>query len=472
MKTQGTILIVEDEDYVRGSLATFLDRKGFQARTAASVDEALRPESLSGLDAVVTDLRMPGRDGLELVRTLADQEPSLPVVVLTAYGDVSSSVECIKAGAFDYLLKPTDPDELALVLGRALSQSHARRELAYLRSADGRARGERGPLGVSTGWRAVVEIARTAAPSDTSVLILGESGVGKEELAKLIHRESPRGGGAFVQVNCAAIPVELFESEFFGHRKGAFTGAVTDREGRFRVADGGTLFLDEINSLPLMAQAKVLRVLQDGSFERLGDSRPTTVDVRLVCASNVDLTAEVETGRFRADLFYRINVMTLEVPPLRERPEDVPVLSEAFLAEFSARLARPVRRIRPEAVRAMAAYHWPGNVRELRNVIERGVLLEKTEELRFESLPFRTPAAEPASGPPATGPPATDAGGADLNLRRSLKTAERRLLEEALRRSDGVRREAARLLGIDERNLSYFLKKHGLMEKRFKSDRS
>jgi transcriptional regulator with PAS, ATPase and Fis domain len=301
----------------------------------------------------------------------------------------------------------------------------------------------------------VVSLAEVAAPVDTSVLLLGESGTGKEELAKLLHARSRRASSAFVRVNCAAIPPELFESEFFGHRRGAFTGAVADREGRFRVAHGGTLFLDEIDALPAPAQAKVLRVLQDGEFERVGDSRPTKVDVRIVCSSNADLEAEVEAGRFRPDLYYRINVMAIRIPPLRERREDIEVLAPAFLAEFAARFQKPVRSIRPDALAALRGYRWPGNVRELRNVIERGVLLAAGSELVPEDLPFTPDASRSRSAEPDLG----------LDLRANLQSVERRLLETALQRAGGVRREAARLLGVDERNLAYYLRKHGLMER-------
>jgi len=457
VKRRGTILIVDDEAYVRDSLAEMLGRRGFEARTAASAAEALETDRLAGLDAVVSDLKMPGTDGRELVAALAERESGLPVVVLTAYGTVGSAVECMKAGAVDYLLKPTDPEELALVLDRVLGQSKARRELDYLRQSAAPAAEYDRPLGTSPGWRRVLELAEAAAPTDTSVLLLGESGTGKEVVAKYLHDLSPRSGAAFVRVNCAAIPGELFESEFFGHRRGAFTGASADREGRFRVADGGTLFLDEINSMPERAQAKVLRVLQDGVFERVGESRPTRVDVRLVCASNVDLAAEVEAGRFRKDLFYRINVMTLELPPLRRRKEDVPIFAEAFLAEFSERLGKRVEALAPETLAAFEAYDWPGNVRELRNALERGVLLEKDERLGLGNLPDALRHSS-GSGPPVPGPE-------DLNLRAHLAAAERRVLEAALERAGGVRREAARLLGIDERNLAYYLKKNQLMDK-------
>ncbi len=444
MKKNATVLVVDDETYVRDSLATLLSRRGFTVRTADSVVAALQAESLAGLDAVLTDLRMPGEGGRVLVQRLAEAEPALPVVVLTGHGTVSSAVECVKAGACDYLLKPADPDELALVLDRAIGQSKLRRELRYLR-ANGDRRGR--PVGQSRAWRRVLEWVEVAAPVDSSVLVLGESGTGKEEVARLLHANSRRSKAAFVGVNCAAIPTELFESELFGHRRGAFTGAVNDREGRFRVADGGTLFLDEINSLPQMAQAKLLRVLEEGSFERLGDSRPTRVDVRLVCASNTDLAAEVEAGRFRADLFYRINVVQILVPPLRDRRDDVAVLVEAFLAEIAGRLGKRVDRVHADTMAALLSYDWPGNVRELRNVIERGVLLEKSSRLMPSSLPF-----------------GGTSKGDDLNLREVLAVAEREVLERALERAGGVRREAARMLGVDQRNLAYFLKKHGLMD--------
>lgn len=465
MSTRGTVLVVDDEAYVRESLAAVLAHQGFEVRAAASTAEALEGERLTGADALVTDLKMPGAGGLALLRRLARDEPGLPVIVLTGHGTVPSAVECMRAGAFDYLLKPTPPEELALVLDRAIRQAQARRELAYLRSGVGSMSSRREPLGVSAGWREVVRLAGLAAPTDTSVLLLGESGTGKEEVARLIHRRSARAEAALVSVNCAAIPTELFESEFFGHRRGAFTGAADDRDGRFRIAHGGTLFMDEINALPAIAQAKVLRVLQDGVFERVGDSRPTRVDVRLICASNTDLEAEVAAGRFRADLFYRIAVLTLHLPPLRERREDVAVLARAFLGELAARLGKAVHDIHPAALAALEAYPWPGNVRELRNVLERGILLEPTAVLQPASLPLTPPRAGAAGGPGVSGDQGDVAGG-DLDLKRAVARAERRALEAALERAGGVRREAARLLGVDERNLAYHLRKHGLMDRR------
>jgi DNA-binding NtrC family response regulator len=450
MRSYETVLIVDDEPYVRDSLATVLRRAGYTVETASSVQDALRPETLEGVDAVITDLRMPGQDGLKLLSRLTGTVAGLPVIVLTGHGTVPSAVECMRAGAHDYLQKPVRPEVLELVLERALRESTMRRELDYLR-----ARGERGPtprrpIGVSPGWKQVVEMIELAAAADTTVLLLGESGTGKEEAAQLLHWSSPRSKGPFVRVNCAAVSLDLFESEFFGHKRGAFTGAGSDREGRFRVAHRGTLFMDEISSMPEPAQAKVLRVLQDGVFERVGESHPTAVDVRLVAASNLDLQAEVEAGRFRRDLFYRINVMTIHIPPLRERREDIPVLAEAFLDEFTKRFARPVRPFHPDTVAVLEAYHWPGNVRELRNAIERAVLLERSGQILPSSLPFRPRSEKPDEGRP------------NLNLRSVLAAEERRTLVEALEQARGVRREAARLLGIDARNLGYFLRKHGL----------
>ncbi len=452
------ILLVDDETFVRDALADLLGRRGFAVRVAGGVDEALDPDLLAGLDAIITDLRMPGKDGLELVRELTRREIRLPILVLTAYGTIGSAVECMRAGASDYLLKPTHGDELVMVLERALAGAQKDRELAYLRGARADApEKSRDPLGKSPAWQRVLELARVAAGADTAVLLIGETGSGKEEVARYIHRQSGRARNAFVAVNCSALPLELFESEFFGHRRGAFTGAVADRDGRFRVAHGGTLFLDEIDSLPAPAQAKVLRVLQDGVFERLGESKPTRVDVRLICATNSDLAAKVAAGAFRADLFYRINVLTVDLPPLRSRPGDIRVLAETFVTELALQLGKKVEGVEKAAIDRMERYSWPGNVRELRNVIERALLLEKGGALSLDSLPFWElgPDETRAASESATSP---------FDLRARKAEAEKLALQAALAEARGVRREAARLLGIDERNLSYFLHKHGLME--------
>lgn len=458
--TRGTLLVVDDEAYVRDSLANLLRRRDFDVRTAESVAEALQPVSLEGVDLVLSDLKMPGKTGLDLVRELAKQDSSPPVIVLTAYGTVDSAVTCLREGAVDYLLKPANADELVLTVERCLSRAAKERERHYLRDREGlrprQGAERREPIGVSPAWKKVVDLATTAAASDASLLLVGETGTGKEEVARLVHRRSHRAARPWVAVNCAAIPVELFESELFGHRRGAFTGALADRDGRLRVAHRGTLFLDEINSLALHNQAKLLRVLEDGSFERLGDSRPTQVDVRLLCACNADLEQEVAQGRFRADLYYRINVVILRLPPLRERPEDIEPLAMAFLADAAANLGRRVEGLSGATLELLQAHDWPGNVRELRNVVERAVLLATGDELLPSNLP-------PLSSASAVSGRIAD--GDSLVLAEVRAQAERRALLEALRRAEGIRKVAAGLLGIDERNLAYYLRKHGLLER-------
>jgi transcriptional regulator with GAF, ATPase, and Fis domain len=316
--------------------------------------------------------------------------------------------------------------------------------------------GDETPVGESQAWRRVMQMVSSAAATDSTVLLLGESGTGKEVLARLLHRRSARAAGPYVRVNCAAIPIDMWESEFFGHRKGSFTGAAGDREGRFRLAHQGTLFLDEVGATPPPAQAKLLRVIQDGEFHRLGDEQPTRVDVRIVAATNSDLQAEIREGRFRADLYYRLNVIQIAIPPLRERPEDVPLLARHFASEIATRIGQPVPEVTEAAVEALRAYPWPGNVRELRSMIERTLILNPGQGLDSIDL------AGGAGAPPPAAAAAT--GTQDLNLRDALNRREKELILEAQRRSAGVRKEMARLLGIDPRNLGYYLRKHGLAE--------
>lgn len=451
---RGVVLVVEDEDYVRDSLGEMLRARGYATRLAASIEAAGQVLSRSPVDVVLTDLRLGGSDGLDLIRRLRATSPDTPVVVLTGFGTVGSAVECIRAGASDYLLKPAEPGALEVAIERALASRALQREVRYLRGSPAGPGGEEEePVGNSAAWLRVMSMARSAAQADSTVLLLGESGTGKEVLARLIHRLSPRARGPYVRVNCAAVPLEMWESEFFGHRKGAYTGASADREGRFHLAHGGTLFMDEIGAMPLAAQAKILRVVDTGEFDRLGDDEPTRVDVRVIAATNSDLEAEAAAGRFRRDLLYRLDVVRIEVPPLRDRPEDVPLLARRFLAEISARLGRPAPRVSDAALAELQAYPWPGNARELRNVIERALVLESGDTV--DSFhPFLSPVM--ASAAPAGGPPA------ELGLRDALLRREREVVLEAVRRSGGVRKEAARLLGVDPRNLGYYLRKHGI----------
>ncbi|HEU4401940.1 MAG TPA: sigma-54 dependent transcriptional regulator [Candidatus Polarisedimenticolia bacterium] len=448
---RGRVLVVEDEPYVRISLGELLRARGFDVDLTSTVADALAALGRAPVDVVLSDLRLPGADGLELVRRLQAASPEVPVVILTGQGTIASAVECIKAGAVDYILKPADPGALEVALERALATQALRREVDYLRRGD--EDDSSLPIGASPPWQQVMKKVRSAAPSDATVLLLGESGTGKELIARLIHRLGRRSGAPYVRVNCAAIPLEMWESEFFGHRRGAFTGATADREGRFRLAHRGTLFMDEIGTMPLPAQAKILRVLQDGEFDRLGDEQPTRVDVRIVAATNTDLQGEVTAGRFRQDLFYRLNVVRIELPPLRSRPEDIPLLAGRFVRQIAARLGQRAPEIEPEVLADLTAYSWPGNVRELQNVIERALILNPGGSL----APLDIPSVLDGAPTGAAGAP-----GSELNLRSALGRRERETVIEALRRAAGVRKEAARLLGIDQRNLAYYFRKHGI----------
>jgi two-component system response regulator AtoC len=456
-RRRGRVLVVEDESYVRLSLGDLLEARGFDFELAASVPEALECLAKAPVDLVLTDLKMPGSDGLSLVRKIAERHPDLPVIVLTGFGTVASAVECLRAGASDYILKPADPDALEVALERALRQRSLEREVRYLRSAGPEPIDTDMPVGESPVWLEVIRKVRAAAATDATVLLRGESGTGKDLLARLLHRLSARAEGPHVRVNCAATPLEMWESEFFGHRKGSFTGATADREGRFRLADGGTLFMDEVGAMPLPAQAKILRVLQDGEFDRLGDRQTTRVDVRVVAATNSDLEDDIANGTFRQDLFFRLNVVPIHVPPLRERSEDIPLLADKFVREISARIGRKPPHVSADVLSDLATYPWPGNVRELRNVLERTLILNPEDTLASLDLPPVQGSATGSVTPAAAGTPS-----GDLNLRRVLARREREIIILALRHSGGVRKKAAQLLGIDQRNLGYYLQKHDI----------
>ncbi|HYU41795.1 MAG TPA: sigma-54 dependent transcriptional regulator [Vicinamibacteria bacterium] len=452
--SRGRVLVVEDEAYVRDSLTEILRERGYDIVEAGTVGDAVRVLAHAPIDVVLTDFRLPGADGLALVKQIQSTSPDVPVVVLTGQGTIASAVECLKSGASDYLLKPADPEALEVALERALAGRALRREVQYLRAA-GR---EIEPLGQTLAWRRALEMTDAAAASDAIVLLRGESGTGKDLLARRLHQKSRRAAGPYIRVNGAAVPLELWESEFFGHRRGSFTGASADREGWFQLAHRGTLFLDEVGAIPLAAQPKLLRAIQDGEFHRLGEQQPTRVDVRIVAATNADLESGIKDGRFRADLYYRLNVLQIRVPPLRERPDDIAVLAGAFAADVAARLGRPAPDLDEETLARLASYPWPGNVRELRSVIERALILHPGRGLAALDLAPEPVAPSPATDAAPGGPSAPD----DLTLRESLNRLERSLLVEAHRRAHGVRREAARLLGIDARNLAYYCRKHGL----------
>ncbi len=441
------LLVVDDEAGLRQSLQLILADEG-HAVTLASDGAAGLERALAGsFDAILCDVRMPALDGLGFLRAYRAAGGTALVIMMSAYGTEDAALEAMKQGAYDYISKPFRADEVLLVLRKAEERERLRGEVEALRSALGAAGASPGIVAESEAMRAALDVIAKVAPHRTTVLLTGPSGTGKEVLARELHRQSPRAAAPFVAVNCAAIPEALLESELFGHVRGAFTGAVRDHPGLFEQAAGGTLFLDEIGDLPTGLQAKLLRALQDGEVRRVGDRAPRRVDARVVAATGRDLEEDVREGRFREDLFYRLNVVSLHLPPLAERPEDIPALVRSLLARHAARLGRPEPAIEPDAVRALLDYRWPGNVRELENALERALVLARAGVIGRDDLP-----------------PAVRAGAAaeDLTLQRQVDTAEAEAIRGALARVGGNRRQAASLLGVSVRTLFYRLKRLGI----------
>ncbi len=444
------ILIVDDEEAQRKVLAGFLRKRGFETVQAASAEAAAAEISARTIDLVLTDLRMPGRTGLDLVDDLRRINPEVPVIVMTAFGTVATAVEAMKRGAADYLTKPIDLDELEVLVARTLERRALVSENAELRrQVESRYRLE-GLETANARMQEAINVAARAAESRATILIRGESGTGKELLARAVHYASPRGRRPLVAVNIAALPETLIESELFGHERGAFTGADRERRGRFELADGGTLFLDEIGDLPRNTQVKLLRVLQEQAIERVGSSRAIAVDVRIIAATNRDLEALVRTGEFREDLYYRLNVVSIELPPLRDRREDVPLLVDHFLRRFAAERKAPVTGLSREALDFLLKHPYPGNVRELENLIHRAVVLARGPIVTTADLPVHV--AEPAG----------EAGGETDTFVERVARFERQLIVDALARAGGVQTQAARLLGMSERHLRYKLRKYDL----------
>jgi two-component system response regulator AtoC len=448
------VLLVDDDPATRKVAKANLSMEGFEVVTAASAVEALARLADGDPLALVTDLKMPGKDGLALMDEIHALRPSLPVVLVTGHATVENAVAAMKRGALHYLTKPIRYDELALILRHAVASERARRELLRLRGELERAAGFDEIVGASPEMEQVFALVEQVAPSDATVLIRGETGTGKELVARSLHRRSGRREGTFVAVNCSAIPRELIESEFFGHEKGAFTGATARRIGRFEQADRSTLFLDEVGELDLAVQAKLLRVLQDCEITRVGGERPIRVDVRIVTATNQDLDALVAEGRFREDLYYRLNVIPLRLPPLRERPADLPLLMEHFLHGFAQRYGKERLPAPPEILAAARAYPWPGNVRELRNVCERAVLMGWPAVAAILTGGARAPASLAAFA---------DMDAPLLEARAALvERFEREYLSKLLQKHRGKVGEVARAAGIAERNLYEKMKQLGL----------
>jgi two-component system NtrC family response regulator len=443
------ILVVDDEEPQRRVLAGFLRKAGYEVEARGSAREALELAATRTVDLVLTDLRMPGQGGIELLDALHGVNPEIPVVVMTAYGTVASAVDAMKRGAADYLSKPVDLDELEVLVARTLERRALVSENRALRAqVESRYR----LAGLETGnarMQEAINVAARAAASRATILVHGESGTGKELLARAIHYASPRRRGPLVAVNVGALPETLIESELFGHERGAFTGADREHRGRFELADSGTLFLDEIGDLPRGTQVKLLRVLQEQAFERLGGTRPIKVDVRLVAATHRDLPAMVRAGDFREDLFFRLNVVAITLPPLRERREDVPLLVDHFLRRYADEgRARAVSR---EAMDLLLKHDYPGNVRELENLVHRAVVLARGETVTTADLPLHVLGLKPE-------PKASETGG----FAERVRAFERALILEALDKAGGVQTRAAAALGMSERHLRYKLKKYRL----------
>jgi DNA-binding NtrC family response regulator len=448
------ILIVDDEEGLRRVLSILLTKEGYDVTAVASGTEALARCEKEVYDAVITDIKMPGISGIELLKGIKSLDPAVPVIVMTAYASLDTAIEAVNQGAFHYFVKQTRNEEIKLVVRRALEMQQLRRENRYLRHEMKEKLAARPIIGQSPRLHEVFETVRKVARSDSTVLLCGESGTGKELFAREIHTASKRAPGPFVSINCGALPENLLESELFGHVRGSFTGAIKDKEGLFTVARGGSFLLDEVGETSLSIQVKLLRVLQEREIIPVGGQKPLKVDVRVIAATNRDLEKEVERGRFRPDLFYRLNVIPITLPPLRDRREDIPLLVDHFLKHYCAVAERRPMEVDDATMRALAEYRWPGNVRELENVIERGVILEEGDRLTPDSLPERV----------RTGGGASDEDG----VRRTpsgvgtLEDMEKQHLLEVLEETGWHKKKASEILGINSSTLYRKIQRYGL----------
>ena len=459
------ILIVDDEVNIRRVLAAMLKREGYEVTTAADGEQALGVLHKTPVHVVVTDLVMPRVGGMDLLRRVTADFPDVPVIMITAHGSVDSAVAALKAGAFDYVTKPFEQDELKKIIAKAARAHDLERQNVHANFADG----DRPPLvGQSPAMRAIYEMVARVADSPSTVLITGESGTGKELIAKALHRGSSRRDKPLIKVNCAAIPKDLVESELFGYERGAFTGAVGSKPGRFELADGGTLFLDEIGEVPVEMQVKLLRALQESEFERVGGIKTLRVDVRLIAATNRDLKALIADGRFREDLFYRLAVVPIALPPLRERREDIPLLVRHFIEKYDQRLGKRVEGIEDEALQLLCGYAWPGNIRELENLMERSVLFADGTLIQANALPdsLRERGPQPPVPIAAMGPLGAIAAPSGASMKEIVRQAqaelERELITRALEETGGNVTRAAKRLQISRKSLQVKMKELGL----------
>jgi two-component system response regulator PilR (NtrC family) len=445
------ILIIDDEPVLQDVLSTLLRREGFQVAQALTAADGLRQAEEGDVDLVLLDLMLPDRPGMEVLSELKKRDPEVVVVVITAYSSVETAIGAMRDGAFHYIPKPFKNQEVVLTVRKGLEQRRLRTENRDLRQ---RLAGLDNLVWRSRPMEQVIELVRRAAPSRSNILLMGESGTGKELLARAIHQLSPRAGGPFVVVNTGSVPTDLLESTLFGHVRGAFTGAVATRRGLFEAADSGTIFLDEIGTITLPTQAKLLRVIQEREFIPVGSEQNIKVDVRIIAATNADLGRMVAEGGFREDLYYRLNVITIELPPLRSRPEDVPALANLFLRRYSEENAKPTLALTPHALDALLAYHWPGNVRQLENVIERAVVLCAGDTIDADLLPSEVLAPQPA--------PAAPLPAESVDLKDAVNSYTRALIEASLARCHGVQRRAAQMLGVRPSTLNEMIRRLGI----------
>ena len=487
------VLIADDEINIRRVLEAILRRDGYDVVTAANGDEALTGMR-RGVNTVITDLKMPGLDGMGLLKRLSAEYPDVPVIMITAHGSVESAVEAVKLGAFDYVEKPFDQEQIRQIVAKAMRTHMLSRRDARPEESASASRGRFRLVGESAAIRQVYQVVEKVANTPSTVLITGESGTGKELVARALHDNSSRRAGPFIKINCAAIPKTLMESELFGYEKGAFTGAVGSKPGRFELAHGGSLFLDEIGEIPVEMQVKLLRVLQESEFERVGGIKTIKVDVRLITATNRDLAAEITTGGFRDDLYYRLNVVPIHLPPLRERREDIPLLVDHFIARFNERLKKKIAGAAPEALERLVSHQWPGNIRELENVIERTILFCDDAHINLADLPgelggtpnqaMSPPTAStvdrpitaanssgnlplvPTASPPTTLPPVgEEVGSLKEAVRAETERVERELIQRALDETAGNVTQAARKLQISRKSLQTKMKELGLRDR-------
>jgi two-component system response regulator AtoC len=449
-KTMASILVVDDDQNIRRVLKDLLGKEGFNVLTASDVDKALPLIDQQDLDLIVTDLKMPGKSGMDLLTLCHEKRPAVPVIMITAFGNVEAAVAAMKKGAYDFITKPFDENELLNVIEKAISESEMNKELisTYFDKETHFSQ----IIGKTPVIQQVFQTIQKIAPTDSTVLITGETGVGKELIAREIHLGSQRRDHPFVKVNCAAIPETLLESELFGYEKGAFTGAVTNKPGRFEIAHQGTILLDEMGEIPLHLQAKLLGVIQDKSFDRVGGVKTIKVDIRIIAATNQDLQSAVQSGKFRSDLFYRLNVVPIHIPPLRERKDDLIPLAGYFLKIFTEKYCKKINNVSPEIMATFSNYDWPGNIRELENVLERMVLMSETDTLTLDQLPAEI------RGAISTVEASTLKEKVDI----ISQMTEKQMIIDALNKTNQNRTKAAKLLGISRRTLQNKIKEYGL----------